>query len=70
MKQKIQLALALMSDTPFLLLDEPTSFLDLNAKSWFSNLLLENKKNRIVVIASNDGFDLGLCDEVVHLGHF
>ena len=67
MKQKIQLALALMSNTSILLLDEPTSFLDANAKKWFSELLGEYSNNRVVIIASNDGYDLDLCKEVISL---
>lgn len=67
MKQKIQLALALMSETPILLLDEPTSFLDNNAKKWFSDLLSEYSRDRLVIIASNDNFDLDLCKQVVSL---
>jgi len=69
MKQKIQIALALLSDTPYLLLDEPTSFLDKAAKSWFAELLLLHAQSRIVIIASNDAFDIGLCGEVIELGH-
>ncbi|MBK8516437.1 MAG: ATP-binding cassette domain-containing protein [Saprospiraceae bacterium] len=67
MRQKIQLALALLSDTPVLLMDEPTSFLDKNAKIWFKDLLDKSKSERVVIIASNDQFDLELCDEVVSL---
>jgi ABC-type multidrug transport system ATPase subunit len=67
MKQKIQLALALMSDTPLLLLDEPTSYLDNDAKAWFKNLLAENSKDRIVIIASNDTYDLDLCADIKKL---
>lgn len=67
MKQKIQLALALLSDTPVLLLDEPTSYLDNEAKKWFSDLLAENKFNKVVIIASNDKYDLDLCTEIIHL---
>lgn len=67
MKQKTQLALALLSDTPFLLLDEPSSFLDENARQWFVDLLHDNKKGRVVVIASNDPSDLALCSEVIRL---
>lgn len=67
MKQKIQLALALLCDTPILLLDEPTSYLDNNAKAWFTDLLKENAKGRIVIIASNDGYDLNLCQKLLHL---
>ena len=54
MKQKVQLALALLSDTPFLLLDEPTSFLDKTAKSWFSEMIHNYAQNRVVIIASNE----------------
>lgn len=67
MKQKVQLALALLSDTPFLLLDEPTSFLDKTTKTWFSDLLHTYALNRIVIIASNDPFDIGLCNELIEL---
>lgn len=67
MKQKIQLALALMSNNPILLLDEPTSFLDMNAKSWFSQLLSESSAHKLIIIASNDSYDLDLCKRVVSL---
>lgn len=67
MKQKIQLALALMSETPILLLDEPTSFLDNHAKKWFSELLSEYSRDRLIIIASNDNYDLDLCGQVVSL---
>ena len=67
MKQKIQLALAILSDNPILLLDEPTSFLDAKAKQWFQNLLLQNKEDRLVIIASNDSFDLQFCDHLLDM---
>ncbi len=67
MKQKIQLSLALLSDTPILLLDEPTSFLDAKAKKWFELMLENNAHNKIVIIASNDHFDLNLCQIITEL---
>lgn len=67
MKQKIQLALAVLSATPFLLLDEPTSFLDEAAKKWFADLLTSYSAGRVVVIASNDSFDLALCQHTLTL---
>ncbi|MBK9152303.1 MAG: ABC transporter ATP-binding protein [Saprospiraceae bacterium] len=67
MKQKTQLALSLLSYTPVLLLDEPTSFLDLNAREWFQKLLHMHSHGRIVIVASNDRFDLDQCDTIIHL---
>jgi len=67
MKQKIQLGLALLSDTPILLLDEPTAFLDKTAKIWFAELIVKHAADRLVFIASNDPFDIGLCNEVIDL---
>jgi ABC-type multidrug transport system ATPase subunit len=69
MKQKIQLALSVFSDTSILLLDEPTSFLDANAKKWFLEILTKNKMDRIVIIASNDQYDLNLCDEIIEINN-
>lgn len=67
MKQKVQLALGLLSDTPILLLDEPTAYLDKNAKSWFTELLSAANPDTLVVIASNDTFDLDLCQKILYL---
>jgi ABC-type multidrug transport system ATPase subunit len=67
MNQKLQLALAVLSDTDLLILDEPTSFLDQNAKIWFKNFLMNFCDNRIVIISSNDPFDLSLCGNVLSL---
>lgn len=67
MKQKLQLALALLSQTQVILLDEPTSYLDKQAKHWFSDLLQKNRSGRTVVISSNDSFDLRLCQKICNI---
>ncbi len=67
MKQRVQLLLALATDGPVLLLDEPTSYLDQAAKAWFYNELQAYSKDKLVIIASNDLDDLDQCDEVVQL---
>lgn len=52
MKQRLKLALAFYSDTPFLFLDEPTTNLDQTATAWYlANL--EAQKSRTILIASN-----------------
>lgn len=61
MKQRVKLALAICSDTPVLLLDEPGTNLDSNAVRWFKALLERHSAGRLVVIASNDPGDLETC---------
>lgn len=67
MGQRIQLAIGVLSDSVLLLLDEPTAFLDEQAADWFYQLLKQNCENRIVVIASNDVHDFGLCHKIMNI---
>ncbi|HET6225129.1 MAG TPA: ATP-binding cassette domain-containing protein [Bacteroidia bacterium] len=53
MKQRVRLALAILSDTQLLLLDEPTSNLDKNAIAWYQQLVQTYSKNRLIIVASN-----------------
>lgn len=61
MKQRLKLALAVCSDTPVLLLDEPTTNLDLNAIDWYQHLVREYAGDRLVILASNDPVDAEFC---------
>jgi ABC-type multidrug transport system ATPase subunit len=70
MKQKLQLGLAILSNTTLLLLDEPTSYLDSHGKKWFGQMMQENSSERIVIVASNDAFDLSLCNPVLQISDF
>lgn len=67
MKQRLQLAVALFTDSEVLLLDEPTSYLDNENKNWFYNLLENELSNRTVIIASNDMDDFRFCSNVISL---
>jgi len=53
MKQRLKLALAILSDTNGLFLDEPTSNLDKTGINWYKQLINDNLKDRIVVVCSN-----------------
>ncbi|MDX1912123.1 MAG: ABC transporter ATP-binding protein [Saprospiraceae bacterium] len=61
MKQRLKLALAVCSDTPVLLLDEPATNLDVQGIEWYKNLIAEYAAQRLVVIASNDPHDADFC---------
>ena len=61
MKQRLRLALAVCSDTPVLLLDEPATNLDVQGIEWYKDLIGEFAANRLVIIASNDPHDAAFC---------
>lgn len=53
MKQRVKLGLAILADTPLLLLDEPVSNFDKNAISWYKQLITQHTQNRTVIVCSN-----------------
>jgi ABC-type multidrug transport system ATPase subunit len=53
MKQRVKLALAILSDTKVVLLDEPASNLDHKGIEWYRELVQQNRKDRIVIVCSN-----------------
>ena len=53
MKQRARLSLAILSNTPLLLLDEPSTNLDQNAVKWYQNLVSEFAKEKLVIVCSN-----------------
>lgn len=70
MKQRLRLALAVCSETPLLLLDEPTTNLDLEGIDWYKNLVEKFGQGRTVVIASNDPVDIDFCDKRLSISDF
>lgn len=63
MQQKVNLGLSIMSKCEILLLDEPTSYLDDEAKVWFHALLDKFIRQRTIIIASNDQSDFQLISK-------
>jgi ABC-type multidrug transport system ATPase subunit len=53
MKQRLKLTLAILSDTPLLLLDEPCSNLDQKAVHWYQNLVSNHSLGRLILVCSN-----------------
>ncbi len=53
MKQRAKLSLAILSDTPLLLLDEPATNLDTNGVKWYQDLVGAFAKEKLVIVCSN-----------------
>jgi heme exporter protein A len=70
MKQRLKFVFALMHSPDVLIFDEPTSNLDEEGKKVVYKIILEEGKNRIVIVASNEMKDLELCNEVLLLENF
>ncbi|MCF8283373.1 MAG: ATP-binding cassette domain-containing protein [Sphingobacteriales bacterium] len=63
MKQRLKLALAVLSDVQCILLDEPCSNLDKQSISWYQNLLNTYVANRTLIICSNQEYEYEICDK-------
>ncbi len=61
MKQRTRLALAFCSNTPVLLLDEPTSNLDTQGIDWYLGLTERFTAGRTVIIGSNQEHEYAFC---------
>ena len=67
MRQKLKLSLSLFTESTVLLLDEPGSFLDIETKNYFRDLLQSLQNKRMVIIASNEKNDLESCTEIINI---
>lgn len=62
MKQRLKLALAFCSDTPLLMLDEPTSNLDTQGVDWYLSLIEQFAAGRLTIICSNQEHEYSFCN--------
>ncbi len=67
MKQRIKLAQAFFSDTPVVLLDEPTTNLDLSGITLYHDLISEYCSERLVIVSSNDALEYSFCKSVIDM---
>jgi ABC-type multidrug transport system ATPase subunit len=70
MKQRLKLALAFCSDTPMLMLDEPTSNLDTQGVDWYLNLVQKFAMNRLTIICSNQEHEYSFCDQRLNITEY
>ena len=67
MKQRLKLALAIFSNCPILLLDEPCSNLDKEGYALYDTLIKEYAMHKLIIVGSNDPAEYHFCKEQVNL---
>lgn len=70
MLQRVKYILALSHRPPFLFLDEPMTNLDEKGTQTIRELVMEERGERITVIATNDADDLSLCTHKLGLENY
>ena len=70
MKQRLKLAQAFYSETPVLLLDEPTTNLDAEGILLYKDLINEFHPQKLIIICSNDPNEIEFCDERLRVEDF
>lgn len=68
MKQRLKYAVALLNDPVFLLLDEPTANLDDEGKAVVGEIIARQKKNGILIVATNEAGEYGFAEKLIRLG--
>jgi ABC-type multidrug transport system ATPase subunit len=71
MRQRVKLVLACCSNTDLVLLDEPTSNLDIAGEEWYLDLIDRTKRDfRMLIICSNQKKEYEFCDEKISIIDF
>lgn len=67
MKQRTKLVLACCTDSPLLLLDEPTSNLDKQGIDWYHELIRNFTSDKLVLVGSNQENEYSFCDNLIKI---
>lgn len=67
MKQRLKLILAFCADTPMLMLDEPTSNLDVQGVDWYLNLVQQFAAGRLTIVCSNQEQEYSFCNHRLNI---
>lgn len=67
MKQRLKLGICFLSNSPLLLLDEPTSNLDKEGVEWYLNLSKTYGYQKSLIIGSNDQREYSFCNQKLNI---
>jgi heme exporter protein A len=67
MKQRLKYAVALLAKPEILLLDEPTANLDAAGKAIVADIMAQQQRKGILIIATNETEDLKRVDRIINL---
>lgn len=71
MKQRVKLGLAIYSQAPLLLLDEPLSNLDEKGMNWYADIINKTKTNRIIIVCSNNfEKEFFFCEKEINIENY
>jgi ABC-type multidrug transport system ATPase subunit len=70
MRQRTKLALACCTNTPLLLLDEPTSNLDQQGIQWYHSLITDFTSDKLVIVGSNQENEYSFCDNLIRITEY
>jgi len=70
MKQRMKYASAILYEPSILFIDEPTSNLDRPGKEYVQNLVDRFRKDRILIIATNENEDFRFGDQIMNLDEY
>ncbi|MDG1046534.1 MAG: ATP-binding cassette domain-containing protein [Bacteroidia bacterium] len=67
---KVKLTLALFTDTPALLLDEPCSNFDHENNEWYSKIINNYCMDQMIIVTSNAPHEYSFCNELINIQNF
>jgi heme exporter protein A len=70
MKQRVKFIFSLIHSPELMILDEPTSNLDITGKDKVYEIIEKESKNKLIIIASNEENDLALCKKNIFMEEY
>jgi len=68
MKQRLKLAFAILHNPLILLLDEPTDNLDSEGIKIVDEIVSEQRKEKIIIVATNNEYEKSYCSKEIRIG--